>query len=327
MSKPKVALYWCASCGGCEETVVDLQEGILDVVGLIDIILWPVALDFKYKHIEEMEDNSIAVSFINGAIRTSEQEEVAKLLRKKSQLVIAFGSCAAFGGIPALANLTNKQKIFDVSYFNSPSVDNPDKVKPEHKTQINGYELELPNFYETVYKLDDVIDVDYYIPGCPPTSKLFGSAVIDILEGKLPAKGAVLAPNKALCSSCTRNETKPTTVTIDSIKRVIDVELDAEKCFLTQGVICMGPATRDGCGQSCINGNMPCTGCFGPIEYSKKYSIDQGAKMIATLGGILQGESDKEIKNVMNQIVDPAGTFYKYGISASLLGNARKEDL
>ena len=111
MAKPKVAFYWCASCGGCEEAVVDLAEGILDVVAAVDIILWPVALDFKYKDIEAMEDGSIAVSFINGAIRTEEQEHVAKLLRKKSGLVVAFGSCSSLGGIPALANLTSKRKI------------------------------------------------------------------------------------------------------------------------------------------------------------------------------------------------------------------------
>jgi len=84
MAKPKVAFYWCASCGGCEEAVVDLAEKILDVVAAVDIILWPVALDFKYKDIEAMDDGSIAVSFINGAIRTEEQEHIAKLLRQKS---------------------------------------------------------------------------------------------------------------------------------------------------------------------------------------------------------------------------------------------------
>ena len=75
--KPKVALYWCASCGGCEESVVDLAEGILDVVAAVDIVLWPVAMDFKKKDVEAMADDSILVSLINGAVRTSEQEEMA----------------------------------------------------------------------------------------------------------------------------------------------------------------------------------------------------------------------------------------------------------
>jgi len=321
MAKPKVAFYWCASCGGCEEAVVDLAEGILDVVAAVDIILWPVALDFKYKDIEAMEDGSIAVSFINGAIRTEEQEHIAKLLRKKSGLVVAFGSCSSLGGIPALANLTSKRKIFDRSYHTSPTVVNPAGTEPRTRSTVDGHDLVLPEFYETVYKLDDVIDVDYYLPGCPPVPELIGNAVTAILEGKLPPKGAILSPDKSLCNSCDRNETKPEDVSIAEVKRVIDIKVDPEKCFLAQGILCMGPATRDGCGESCINGNMPCTGCFGPTDSCK----DQGGKMIATLGGIIEGDDDTSADRVMDGIVDPAGTFYRYAMSASLLGSAREE--
>src|SRR3990172_9325205 len=98
--KPKVAFYWCASCGGCEEAVVDLAEKVLDVVAAVDIVFWPVALDFKVEDVERMEDKSIAVSFINGAVRLSEQEEMAKLLRRKSRLVGALGGCSHMGGVP-----------------------------------------------------------------------------------------------------------------------------------------------------------------------------------------------------------------------------------
>ena len=322
MAKPKVAFYWCASCGGCGEAVVDLADKILDVVAAVDIVFWPIALDFKYKDVEAMEDGSIAVSFINGAVRTEEQKEIAELLRRKSGLVVAFGSCSSLGGIPALANLTSKKKIFDRSYLNSPTVINPDGIVPKTKSIYDGYELTLPEFYETVYKLDDVIDVDYYLPGCPPTPDLIANAVNAILEGKLPPKGAILSPDKSLCNSCDRNESKPEDVAIAEIKRVIDIELDPEKCFLAQGIICMGPATRDGCGASCINGNMPCTGCFGPTDSCK----DQGAKMIGTLGAIIEGEEEEAIDKVIEGAVDPAGTFYRYGMSASLLGSARKEE-
>jgi len=321
MAKPKVALYWCASCGGCEEAVVDLAEGILDVVAAVDIVLWPVALDFKYKDIENMEDGSIAVSFINGAVRTAEQKHIAELLRKKSGLVVAFGSCSSLGGIPALANLTSRKKIFDRSYHNSPTVVNPEGIEPQTQSSVEGYELTLPEFFETVYKLSDVIDVDYYLPGCPPTPELIANAFTAILEGKLPAKGAILSHDKSLCSSCDRNETKPEDVAISEIKRVIDIEVDPEECFLAQGIICMGPATRDGCGQSCIKGNMPCTGCFGPTDSCR----DQGAKMIATLGAILEGDDEETVEKVVDGVVDPAGTFYRYGMSASLLGGVRKE--
>ena len=65
--KPKVAFYWCASCGGCEETVLDLDERVLDVVAAVDIVFWPVALDFKRHDVEAMPDGSILAAFVNGA--------------------------------------------------------------------------------------------------------------------------------------------------------------------------------------------------------------------------------------------------------------------
>jgi F420-non-reducing hydrogenase small subunit len=318
--KPKVAFYWCASCGGCEETIVDLDEKVLDVVAAVDIILWPCAMDFKYSDIEAMADGSITVSFVNGAIRTSEQEHVARLLRKKSTLIVAFGDCAWMGGIPAMTNLKSKKEIFNRSYLESPTVVNPEKTVPQVQSVYEGIPMTLPEFYDTVFKLDDVIDVDYYLPGCPPTAKLVLDAVLAILAGKLPERKSVLASDKTLCSSCDRNETKPDSMTMKEIKRVHQVVADPKTCFLAQGIVCMGPATRDGCDYPCVKGNMPCTGCFGPVS-----GADQGARMIAALGGIIDAENNDDVDRIVSQLPDPAGTFYRYGMAASLLGSKRKE--
>lgn len=320
-AKPKVAFYWCASCGGCEESIVDLAEDILKVVAAVDIVFWPVALDFKKKDVEAMADGSIAVSFINGAVRLSEQEEMVKLLRKKSQLVVAHGSCSHLGGIPGLGNFWNKETIFRRAYHTTPSTDNPNKVVPQEKTVVDGKELYLPRFYDTVYALDQVIDVDYYLPGCAPPRDLILSAVQAILEGKLPPKGSVLSPNKSLCDDCERNETKPEKLTIKEIKRPWQVMLDPEKCFLAQGVICMGPATRTGCGERCIEANMPCRGCFGPTDQVR----DQGAKFLSSLASILDTNDEKEIEKIVETIVDPAGTFYRFSLPKSILRRRRME--
>jgi F420-non-reducing hydrogenase small subunit len=322
-AKPKVAFYWCASCGGCEESIVDLAEDILKVVAAVDIVFWPVALDFKKKDVEAMADGSIAVSFINGAVRLSEQEEMVKLLRKKSQLVVAHGSCSHLGGIPGLGNFWNKETIFRRAYHTTPSTDNPNKVVPQEKTVVDGKELYLPRFYDTVYALDQVIDVDYYLPGCAPPRDLILSAVQAILEGKLPPKGSVLSPNKSLCDDCERNETKPEKLTIKEIKRPWQVMLDPEKCFLAQGVICMGPATRTGCGERCIEANMPCRGCFGPTDQVH----DQGAKFLSSLASILDTNDEKEIEKIVETIVDPAGTFYRFSLPKSILRRRRMETI
>jgi F420-non-reducing hydrogenase small subunit len=320
-AKPKVAFYWCASCGGCEESIVDLAEDILKVVEAVDIVFWPVALDFKKKDVEAMEDGSIAVSFINGAVRLSEQEEMVKLLRKKSQLVVAHGSCSHLGGIPGLGNFWNKETIFNRAYHTTPSTDNPQGTVPLEKSTVDGKELYLPRFYDTVYALDQVIDVDYYLPGCAPPRDLILNAVQAILQGKLPPKGSVLSPNKSLCDDCDRNETKPEKLTIKEVKRPWEVMLDPEKCFLAQGVICMGPATRTGCGERCIEGNMPCRGCFGPTDQV----LDQGAKFLSAFASILDTNDEKEIEKIVATIVDPAGTFYRFSLPKSILRRKKME--
>jgi F420-non-reducing hydrogenase small subunit len=318
-AKPKVAFYWCASCGGCEETVVDLNEDILKVVDAVDIVLWPVALDFKRKDVEAMPDGGIAVSFINGAVRLSEQEEWVKLLRLKSGLVIAFGSCAHLGGIPGLGNVANREQILERKYTTVPTIDNPQRIFPSETSTVDGYELELPGFYDTVKTLDQTIDVDYYLPGCPPPSNLVWDAVIAILEGKLPEKGAVLAPNKALCDTCPRNETKPEEFTIKAFRRVATSTPDPEECFLAQGYICLGPATRSGCGERCIGGNMPCRGCFGAPDGV----ADQGAKILSAIASIIDPTDEGQIRTAIDEIVDPLGTFYRFSLPSSLLGRKR----
>lgn len=321
MTKPLVAFYWCASCGGCEEAVVDLAEDILKVVEAVDIRLWPVAMDFKYKDVEAMSDKSIAVSFINGAIRTEEQERIAKLLRKKSQLVVAFGACAHLGGIPGLANVSNKKEIFETAYKLTRSTVNPKGVYPQTETKIPQGTLTLPEFYDTVKSLDQTIDVDYYLPGCAPPPDLIMKAVTAILEGKLPEKGAVLTVDKALCETCERNKSKPDKLLIKGIKRISEVIADPEKCFLAEGIICLGPATRGGCGERCINANMPCRGCFGPTREVK----DMGAKFLSSLASIIDVEDEKEIEKIAESVLDPIGLFYMYTLPTSILRRKQGE--
>jgi F420-non-reducing hydrogenase small subunit len=321
--KPKVAFYWCSSCGGCEESIVDLAEDILAVTAAVDIVYWPVALDFKKKDLEALPDKSIAVAFINGAIRMSEQEEMAHLLRRKAGLVVAHGACAHLGGIPGLANFWDKASIFRTVYHDTVSTDNPAGIEPQAESTVDGKTLTLPEFWDTVRPLDAVIDVDYYLPGCAPHRDLIINAVTAILEGKLPPKGSVLAPNTSCCDECSRNETKPEKLAVKEIKRPWEILIDPKLCFLAQGLICMGPATRGGCGERCIEGNMPCRGCMGPTDQV----FDQGAKFLSAFASILDSNDEKEIERLVGSIVDPAGTFYRFSLPSSLLGRKRKEAL
>lgn len=309
--KPKIALYWCASCGGCEEAVVDLAEDLLTVLDMVDIVFWPVAMDFKRSDVEEMPDKSITASLINGAIVTSEQREMAELLRRKSQWIVAFGACAYMGGVPSLANLRDKLNLIKTAYLESPTVSNAEGVLPDDK---GGKHPPVPQFYGVVRALDQVIDVDYYIPGCPPTPDIIKQALFTLLKSP-PKKGAVLAPDTALCDECPRKDTKPDDLILERFDRVHLKQVDPEKCFLTQGILCMGIGTRKGCEALCINGNMPCTGCFGPTSDV----IDHGAKLLSTFASMLGPNDEAVVDQALSTIPDPTGSFYRYGLSKSLL--------
>jgi F420-non-reducing hydrogenase small subunit len=313
--KTKVAFYWGASCGGCEEAVLDLGEDLLKVLDAVDIVFWPVALDFKEKDVEAMEDSSIAICFINGAIRTSDQLKMARLLRQKSKLVVAFGVCAQAGGIPGLANLTNAQGVLDEVYGGG-------TVTPQQEFRENGYRLTLPKLFDSVFALDRAIPVDYYVPGCPPSPKIVADAFQALLGDPLPPPGAVLAPDHAMCDECPRRDSHPEELKLERFQRVQERLLDTETCILAQGVPCLGPATRAGCGARCINGNMPCSGCFGPTSRVR----DFGAIALCSIASIIGGGADGEdIDLIFEGIPDPAGTFYRYSLPASFLERKRME--
>jgi F420-non-reducing hydrogenase small subunit len=313
--KPKVAFYWCASCGGCEEAVVDLDEEILNVVQAVDIVFWPVALDFKEKDIEAMDDGSIDISFLNGAVRTTEQRRMAILMRKKSRLVVAFGSCAQLGGIPGLANLTTRDAILHEVYGDGPA--------PAAVSHHNGHTLTLPVLFDSVFPLERAVPVDYYVPGCPPSQRIIAAAIGTLLGGELPPPGTVLAPDRAMCDECPRRDSHPEELHIDRFRRVPEQVIDENVCILAQGIACLGPATRSGCGSRCINGNMPCTGCFGPT--SKVH--DYGAKALCSIASILGSNDSREIDRVLDGIADPVGLFYRYSLPSSFLERKRSESI
>ena len=315
-NKLKLAFYWAASCGGCEIAVLDINEKILDVVQIADIVFWPVALDVKYSDVANMPDKYIDITFFNGSIRNSEQEYMAKLLRHKSKTLVAFGSCAHEGCVPGLANLHDSKEILEHLYLKEKSVVNPEGIIPQPETKVKEGTLEIPEFYDTVKTLAQTVDVDYYLPGCPPPVKLIADAIDAIANNTLPPKGSVLAPLKAVCDECPR---KKENKRINKIYRVHEKAPEPEKCLLEQGILCMGPATRSGCGAQCLQVDMPCTGCQGPCPNMPELGAGMMSALASILGYDEKNLSPEDVEKLMNQIKDPVGTFYMYSLPASIL--------
>jgi F420-non-reducing hydrogenase small subunit len=315
--KGTLAMYWAASCGGCEIALLGINDKILDVAGAFDIVFCPCIADGKVRDVEKMPDASIDVCLFNGGIRTSEQEYMAHLLRRKSKVLIAFGSCAIAGCIPGLANLHSQKEIFDTVYGQSCSTENPDDLRPQTETQVDEGTLHLPHFYDTLKTLDQTVEVDYFLPGCPPESPRIWEAIEAILSGQLPPAGSVIGLNTTVCDACprTRGEKK-----IKKFKRTWEVIPDPDICLLEQGIICCGIATRGGCDCLCPRVNSPCIGCYGPNGNVEDY----GARLMSALASVIDSEDPEEIDEIIRQgIPDPVGTFYRFSLAGSLLRRSK----
>lgn len=321
MTKAKIAFNWASSCGGCEIAILELGTKLVDLANKVDIVFWPAAMDYKYTDLEAIPDGAIDVTFMNGAIQNSEDAHMARLLRRKSKLLVAFGACACLGGIPALANTTTRDGIFASSYMETPTTENPEKTFPETHVQVAEGELTLPELYNTVKTLDQVVDVDYYVPGCPPVGEQVSNVIDKFIVGPLPPKGSVLgASERSLCHECKRIRSEGKERKITKIVRTYQTIPDTQKCLLEQGIICMGPATRGGCSSICLDANVPCRGCYGPLPKA----IDQGGKMLSALSSMFDAESEEDIQRLADSVPDPLGTFYRFSLGRSLMRRTKQ---
>ncbi len=329
--KITIALKRGASCVGCDIAIVNFNEELFTLLSVADLVFAPTLLDVKYDDLRKMPDKSITIGFYHGAVRNSDNEELAHIMRAKCQILIAYGACAHMGGIPGLANATTREAILEKVYQTTLSTVNPERISPEERMQDEaGHELTLPHFYEEVLALDDVVDVDYYVPACPPTHDM-NMQILNVVKGfvtegkPLPPKGAVIASAKTLCDECKRQRTGK--MAVERLYRIQEKMFDPEKCFLEQGMICLGPATRAGCGAVCTETNMPCRGCMGPTAAV----TEQGASMLSALAsvfGMTDRESEmneEEIEALMAQILDPLGCFYRFSLPKSQLGRVVRD--
>lgn len=316
MEKAKVGIYWAASCGGCDVSLLEIDEQILEVAAKADIVLWPCATDTKYADLRAYKDGSIDVVLFNGAIRTQENHEIAGLLRDKAKILVAYGSCAYTGGVIALSNLSTRKEIFTTLYGD-------EEHWPKGEFNQDGHPLHLPAFLDRLRPLADVVEVDYVIPGCPPPREMVSRFFEVLLAGELPEKGAVFAAEKNLCDECPQERAEER---ITRIVRPHEIDPDPDRCLLDQGIICMGPATRGGCGAACVTANMPCTGCGGPTANI----TDQGAAMLNTLASLIGTgqEAEEELAAedaILAEIDDVIGTFYRFGLATSIFKGPYRE--
>jgi len=270
----KVAEEWLNICGGCEVSILDIGEPLLDILPQLEFVHMPVLMDHKYYgqtgEKQELEIPEADVGIISGGVRNEKEKHVAEEMRKKCKTLIALGSCACFGGIPALANMYKLDDLYQKVYRESKT------TEPADTPQEN-----LPPLLESLQAVDEIVKVDVYIPGCPTNPGLIAQALTCLLEGK-PFE----LPERSVCDECPlKREKKASGGQLKRPLEPIEVKVgeawDNTRCFMEQGFLCLGPVTRAGCASEgeekiprCIKGHMPCRGCFGPIRKGANPLVD-----------------------------------------------------
>lgn len=314
--KLKIAFFLGGGCGGCDMAAMDAAQAILDLQRL-EIAFWsPIVTDNKYEDLDAIPDGAIDVGFYSGMVRLSDQELAAKTMRRKCKTLIAYGTCAALGGIPGLGNFHTRKEILRTVYFDTCSTENPAGITPQTECAEGECELTLPEFYGEVRPLKAVVEVDHFLGGCPPHYSLVAQIIRNILEKGLEPPGPWITEGKTVCEACARNPVAKgeQRKAVGAVKRLTDGIPDGEQCLLEQGYFCLGPLTQGSCGGLCPRVNVPCAGCGGPIPGVR----DFGLRAVSAVASLLENEE------LVAQIPGPAKLFYRYTLPASIFGKKVK---
>ena len=273
----KIALEWLAGCAGCEISILDLHEGIMELLKEADIVYAPVLMDVK-----EVPDD-IDIAIVSGSVRNKENKERLEELRRKSKTLIAYGTCACYGGITGMADLYRPEDVTARIYSDNPSTeaaDVPSEVVPEL----------LP----IVHPAGDFTEIDYFLPGCPPKELLVWDILMPLIKGETPD-----VPKKSVCADCSRWMDH---VEFDRLNRRIEGDPDPQKCFLSQGYVCLGSVTLGRCGALCTAAGIPCHGCGGPsldVLREPSHDVYNGViKRISHLSKMPEKDVEKQIRDI-----------------------------
>ena len=221
-SKPKVAFFDFSCCEGCQLQIANLEEDIIKLAELVDVV--------EFREVLTGEAEEYDISFVEGSITRKSDEDRLKNIRMRSKLLVAYGQCAVSGGINRLKN--NWKDMDDVQRC------------------VYGDQYKMPNLDTYPTKgIDEVINVDLYIPGCPINRDEFLRIVKEISLGVKPR-----IPNYPVCVEC---------------------KLKENGCLFDHGIVCLGPITRAGCGAICPSNGSACEGCRGTVDNPNKNAMNE----------------------------------------------------
>ena len=261
----EVNIISLACCAGCVSSFLNASDALLEVLsGDFEIVYSPTFIDLK-------EIPRVDLAIVEGGVRTEDDEELVREVRAKSRILVALGICATHGGVTSLGNILSVRKLLEKKY---PVLDSS----------------RLPELKDLMYPISNFVDVDYYIPGCPPMPFLIVHALKSIVSGKTP-----LRHQSVVCTECNR---KIIPAKLDRLYGIYEKEADPEICLVSQGFICLGSLTRDGCGAPCPRAGFTCFGCRGPADslmYRSRDMYTLLVKVISKRTGIPEEKVKEEL--------------------------------
>jgi len=229
----RVSIVSLTCCAGCVSSFLTAGDALLEILsGDFKVVYSPTFIDLK-------EVPEVDLSIVEGGVRTREDENLIKEVRAKSRLVVALGLCATHGGITSLGNVISLKKLLEKEYFILDS-------------------SRLPELEDLMYPICHFVDVDYYIPGCPPMPFPIVHTLKSIVSGKTPIRH-----QSVVCTECHR---KIVPAKLERLYGIYEKEADPVLCLVSQGFVCLGSLTRDGCGAPCPRAGFTCFGCRGPPD-------------------------------------------------------------
>jgi NAD-reducing hydrogenase small subunit len=169
VSKPVIASASLAGCFGCHMSLLDIDERILPLLDLVE---------FNKSPIDDIKrfTKPVDVGLIEGGCCNSENVEVLRSFRKNCKILVSVGECAIMGGLPALRNSIPLKECLDEAYLNSPSIAAEDRLIPNDE--------DLPIILDKVYPCHEIVKIDHFLPGCPPSADLIWEALTALIEGR-----------------------------------------------------------------------------------------------------------------------------------------------
>ncbi|MTK63317.1 MAG: F420-nonreducing hydrogenase [Methanobacterium sp.] len=290
-----IALELLASCTGCEISILDLHEELIDVLEQADLVYAPILMDVK-----EIPEN-IDIAIVSGSVRNEENKERLEEIREKANTVIAYGTCACYGGITCMADLYSPEDVSDRSFK-----DNPSTESAAEPSEV------VPKLLPIVHPAGDMALIDYYLPGCPPKEYLVKDILVPLINGEEP-----VVPKKSVCADCERTMEH---IEFDKIHRRVEGNPDPDLCFLSQGYICMGSATLGRCGALCSSAGVPCHGCGGPsLDILREPNHDVYNCIVNRIAHL----SKMPHKDVEKQIYDIGHIIYGFVIGSTIMENKK----